>query len=87
MFTSRSRTFVEYDLGIAAFFIALGIPFARVFELPDGRHAFQFRDLMLRDEESPPTVDTEDFWRHVQNAAKYLRSEIELLNKKKKQVG
>lgn len=86
MLTRRSRTFLEYDLGIAATFIALGIPFVRVFELPDGRNAFQFRDLMLQDEESPPTADSGDFWQHAQNAAKYLRSEIELLNKKKKRV-
>jgi hypothetical protein len=74
---------LEYDLGIAATFIALGIPFVRVFELPDGRNAFQFRDLMPQVEEVLPTADSGDSGQHVQNAVKYLQSEIELLKGKK----
>ena len=71
-------TSVTEDFGTAVFMKTLGFPFYRVFELSDGRIAFEFWGTY-----EMPQVAAGDFGERLESAATYLRKEIELFNRKK----
>ena len=73
---SLSQTCVVEEFEIAVMMQARGFPFYRVFELPDGRIAFEFWEVY-----EMPQVEVSS--ERLDNAANYLRNEIELLSKKR----